>query len=136
MVHEVVVPGSLLLVPGVAGASDPLALQRTRVLAELVAALDGPGARVRVAAPGRAARRGRLRPDLGASGVDPRWAAWTFTGNDAAADGAAGAAATTALLALGGAGWSGPVDVVESVPAPPGRPGAAVVTVERDGEAW
>lgn len=109
-------PGSVLLVAGVAGRSDPLAGERARVLDQLAAALRdaGVGAAVQVRAPGRRERRGRLTPDLGAIGIDPRWSAWAFRGNDSASDGPAGVAATAALLAVGAAGWEGPVDVVET----------------------
>jgi hypothetical protein len=159
MVVEVRIPGSALLVPGVAGREDPLVSRREEVLDELRAAL-GPdprptaprAPRVEVTASTTSrARRGRLRPDLGALGVDARWSGWAFAGNDAADDGPgtdrpgtdgpgadgraarAGVAATVALLALGAAGWSGPVDVLERA-AVPGQdaPDGAVVTVSSD----
>jgi hypothetical protein len=141
MVVEVVVPGSALLVPGVAGRTDPLVQERARVLAELDRALLGrPGAprdagrgieRVEVRpAAGAGGPASRLVPDLGALGIDPRWSRWSFTGNDDTARGHAGGAATVALLALGAAGWDEPVDVVEAAGAVD-RSGSVVVVVRR-----
>lgn len=85
-------------------------------------------------------RRGRMRPGLGAVGVEPRWWGWAPR---AASDDlpTAGAAASVALLALDAAGWEGPVEVVElgegAAPEPAralvlealARPGTGLVVV-------
>ncbi len=114
IVRAVALPGTPLLVPGVAGRSTVLVESRAQ-------ALDALGELVRDArrvvvvdcgAPRAGDRRGEMRPGLEAAGVDPRWWGWVPR---AAATGlpVAGVPASVALLALDAAGWEGPVEVVE-----------------------
>ncbi|PJI94369.1 hypothetical protein [Luteimicrobium subarcticum] len=129
---DVRVPGTALLVPGVAGRADVLVGERREVLAALRRALGGapPAHPAPVTVLAAAGSAGRPVPDLGPVGVAARWARWSFHGNDATASGRADVPTSVALLALGAAGWDGPVDVV--VPHPGhdgGRPGDVVVRV-------
>lgn len=127
IVRAVALPGTPLLVPGVAGSAVVLADTREHVLGalrDLVAHVD----RVVVVAPaprGMPGRRGELRPALEAVGVEPRWWGW------APAPGAeelpaAGLPASVGLLALAAAGWRGPVEVVELDARPAGEAGRLV----------
>lgn len=118
-VRAVVLPGTVLLVPGAAGAASVLGPVRDAALAalaDLVADRLGVAAApaVVVVAPGVEGTRGPARASLAAAGVadrwiDPAWAAATRPLDRPVA----GTAASVALLALAGAGWTGPVDVVE-----------------------
>lgn len=118
-VRAVVLPGTVLLVPGAAGAASVLGPVREAALAALADLVaDPPGgagaSSVVVVAPGAARARGAARASLAAAGVadrwiDPAWAAATRPLDRPVA----GTAASVALLALAGAGWTGPVDVVE-----------------------
>ncbi|NMF29971.1 hypothetical protein [Cellulosimicrobium aquatile] len=118
-VRAVVLPGTVLLVPGAAGAASVLGPVRDAALAalaDLVADRLGVAAApaVVVVAPGVEGTRGPARASLAAAGVadrwiDPAWAAATRPLDRRVA----GTAASVALLALAGAGWTGPVDVVE-----------------------
>ncbi|WP_336706121.1 hypothetical protein [Oerskovia sp. USHLN155] len=114
IVRAVALPGTPLLVPGVAGAAEVLAESRAQVLVALrelvrdarrVVVLDCEARR-------EGERRGEMRPGLEAAGVAPRWWGWAPR---ASAPGlpAAGVPASVALLALDAAGWEGPVEVVE-----------------------
>ncbi|RXR27833.1 hypothetical protein EQW78_05255 [Oerskovia turbata] len=114
IVRAVAMPGTPLLVPGVAGRAEVLAGTRAQVL-DALGELSRDARRVVVLDCGarRAGeRRGAMRPALEAAGVDRRWWGWAPR---ASADGlpAAGVAASVALLALDAAGWQGPVEVVE-----------------------
>ena len=113
IVRAVAVPGTPLLVPGVAGAAEVLAQSRAQVL-DVLRELVRDAQRVVVldCAARSGGRRGPMRPGLDAAGVEPRWCGWR--GRGAAADLAvAGLPASVALLALGQVGWDGPVEVVE-----------------------
>ncbi|QDW63064.1 hypothetical protein [Oerskovia sp. KBS0722] len=114
IVRAVALPGTPLLVPGVAGAAEVLAESRAQVLdalrelvrdARRVVVLDCGARRV-------GERRGEMRPGLEAAGVDPRWWGWAPR-ESAAGLPAAGVPASVALLALDAAGWEGPVEVAE-----------------------
>jgi hypothetical protein len=130
IVRAVALPGTPLLVPGVAGRAVVLARTRAQVLdalgelvrdARRVVVLD-VGARV------PAVRRGVMRPALEAAGIERRWWGWSPRGADGDAP-AAGVAASVVLLALGAAGWDGPTEVVE---LGAGSPPAAAVAAARE----
>lgn len=118
-VRAVVLPGTVLLVPGAAGAAPVLGPVRDAALAALADLVADPlgaagASAVVVVAPGVEGTRGPARASLAAAGVadrwiDPAWAAATRPLDRPVA----GTAASVALLALAGAGWTGPVDVVE-----------------------
>lgn len=74
IVRAVILPATLLLVPGLAPGlrPDPLAAVRDAVRAAL-AELTGDGPLPLVLAHGPALRHGRLRPSLAGSGVGDRW---------------------------------------------------------------
>ncbi|MCR1981773.1 hypothetical protein NSA53_05890, partial [Cellulosimicrobium cellulans] len=86
-VRAVVLPGTVLLVPGAAGAASVLGPVREAALAALADLVaDPPGgagaSSVVVVAPGAARARGAARASLAAAGVadrwiDPAWAAAT-----------------------------------------------------------
>lgn len=114
IVRAVALPGTPLLVPGVAGAADVLAETRAQVL-DALHELGRNAQRVVVldcAARRSGERRGEMRPGLEAAGVDPRWWGWAPRVSAAGLP-AAGVPASVALLALDAAGWEGPVEVVE-----------------------
>ncbi len=128
IVRAVALPGTPLLVPGVAGSAVVLADTRGQVLSAL-RDLAAPVDRVIVvvvAAQGLPARRGPLRPALEAVGVGPRWWGWAPTPGTEGLP-AAGLSGSVGLLALAGAGWQGPVEVVELDPTlPAGEAGRLV----------
>ncbi|MFE4465977.1 hypothetical protein ACFRCR_12755 [Oerskovia sp. NPDC056781] len=114
IVRAVALPGTPLLVPGVAGAAEVLADSRAQVLEALrelvrdarhVVVLDCEARR-------EVERRGEMRPGLEAAGVAPRWWGWVPRASAAGLP-AAGVPASVALLALDAAGWEGSVEVVE-----------------------
>ncbi|MFF2623375.1 hypothetical protein [Oerskovia jenensis] len=114
IVRAVALPGTPLLVPGVAGRATVLVESRAQVL-DALGELVRDARRVVVVdcgAPRAGDRRGEMRPGLEAAGVDPRWWGWSPR---TAAPGlpVAGVPASVALLALDAAGWEGPVEVVE-----------------------
>ncbi|KZM35893.1 hypothetical protein OJAG_14620 [Oerskovia enterophila] len=114
IVRAVALPGTPLLVPGVAGSAVVLADTRAHVLGafqDLAAHVDRVVV-VAVAARGTAGRRGVLRPTLEAVGVEPRWWGWAPAPGTQGLP-AAGLAGSVGLLALAAAGWDGPVEVVE-----------------------
>jgi hypothetical protein len=104
----VLLPDTVLLVPGAAGRADPGAGLRAASLAALTAVAPvPPGGRVLVVAPGR---RGRflphpVAPGLGAAGLDAGAGVPTARRADVAA--------STALVLLDAAGVRAPVDVLE-----------------------
>ncbi|MBE7698909.1 hypothetical protein H9623_01130 [Oerskovia sp. Sa1BUA8] len=114
IVRAVALPGTPLLVPGVAGSAEVLAEPRSQALdalrdlaryAHRVVVLDCGARRPDD-------RRGTARPGLEAVGVAPRW--WGWTPRPVEPDlPVAGVATSVALLALDAAGWEGPVEVVE-----------------------
>lgn len=114
IVRAVALPGTPLLVPGVAGAAEVLAESRAQVL-EALRELVRDARRVVVLDCGArwdGERRGEMRPGLEAVGVAPRWWGWVPRASSAGLP-AAGVPASVALLALDAAGWEGPVEVVE-----------------------
>ncbi|MFF3064330.1 hypothetical protein ACFVQ3_07220 [Oerskovia sp. NPDC057915] len=114
IVRAVALPGTPLLVPGVAGGAEVLAESRAQVLDALRELVRDARRVVVLDCGARTAgdRRGEMRPGLEAAGVDPRWWGWVPR---ASAPGlpVAGVPASVALLALDAAGWEGPVEVVE-----------------------
>ncbi|BDZ43875.1 hypothetical protein GCM10025865_31740 [Paraoerskovia sediminicola] len=114
-VRALLIPGSVLLVPGAAGRATVLAEER-RAVADAVDACDdtlqAPGVRCLVAARGERPLRGRSRPSLGAVGLVPGDLTWASPpGQDGAA---AGTAASVGLLVVGGLTAVEAVDVVEA----------------------
>lgn len=129
IVRAVALPGTPLLVPGVAGAAGVLAESRAQALDALRELVQGARRVVVLDCGARRAgdRRGEMRPGLEAAGVDPRWWGWAPRASAAALP-VAGVPASVALLALAAAGWEGPVEVVELGAAP----AAAAVGLVRD----
>ncbi|WP_354506393.1 hypothetical protein [Oerskovia enterophila] len=128
IVRAVALPGTPLLVPGVAGSAVVLADTREHVLGALrdLAAHVDRVVVVALAPRGAPGRRGELRPALEAVGVEPRWWGWVPPlGSEELP--AAGLAGSVGLLALAGAGWDGPVEVVELDPARPAREAGSLV---------
>ncbi|MBD5788129.1 hypothetical protein IF650_18380 [Cellulosimicrobium terreum] len=114
--RALVLPGSPLLVPGVAGRATVLRDTREAVVAtlrELVA--DAEPGTVVVVAPGPHDARGPARASLAAVGVLDTWVegAWGRAATLPGVPRVAGPAASVALMALAGAGWTGPVETVE-----------------------
>lgn len=75
-VHAVVLPATVLLVPGAAGLARPVDRLRRAVRDELVRAAGPDGAwpaRWGVLAPATRTAVGRRRPSLGAAGIADRW---------------------------------------------------------------
>lgn len=130
IVRAVILPATLLLVPGLVPGlrPDPLAAVRAAVRAAL-AELTSDGRLPLVLAHGPVLRYGRMRPSLAGSGVDDRWlpAFPTASGGGAVpgAHGAegepppAGTGASVALLVLADVLGHRVADV-ETVEAPPG----------------
>jgi hypothetical protein len=119
LVHAVVLPATVLLVPGAAGAARPLPEVRAAVLAQVARCSAADGSPVRrwgVLAPGARPGTGRRRPSLAAAGIADRWVpllrraadeqvAWAAT--------PAGPAASVAQLVLAEA--VGPATAAEAV---------------------
>jgi hypothetical protein len=146
-VRAVILPATLLLVPGLVPGlrPDPLAAVRDAVraaLGELTSELTSDGRLPLVLAHGPVLRHGRMRPSLAGSGVDDRWLPAPATGPgprpgpgpDATApapwpDGdlpPAGTGASVALLALADVLGPRAADV-ETLEVPPdGVPGGAL----------
>jgi len=136
----VVIPATPLLVPGAAGAADPLAAVREVVRevlrGELPRSGSGGGARAVVLGTGPAPRAGRLRPSLAAAGIADSVLGLADDDDedvaDAGGDGGDGVAATgpsVALLALVGAGIDLAAEPVEVVEVPGDAPAGEVAAV-------
>ncbi|MFI2363309.1 hypothetical protein [Promicromonospora sp. NPDC019610] len=133
IVHAVILPATLLLVPGTAPGlrTDPLADVRAAVAAALARLTEG-GRVPLVLAHGPALRHGRMRPSLAGSGIGDRWlpdppsgagrrvgGAWSWTDEIRPL---AGTGASVALLALAGV-LGERVAEVEVLEVPPSWPG-------------
>jgi len=101
IVRAVILPATLLLVPGLAPGlrPDPLAVVRGAVRAAL-AELTAGGRLPLVLAHGPALRHGRMRPSLAGSGIRDRWLPDAAAATPWADSAPAGTGASVALLAL------------------------------------
>lgn len=127
LVAAALVPPTPLLVPGASGATPVLGLERAAAVAATTAVRAAGPDVVVVVAPGRAPGHttGRLRPTLGAAGIDDAWLGWPprpayGRGPAVVVDDPAGA---LGVLLLDRAGWTGPVEL--ATVAEPGTAGAA-----------
>ena len=131
------IPATPLLVPGAAGAADPLAAVRAAVRAVLLRELrrcgSDDGARACVLGTGPAARAGRLRPSLAAAGIADAVIGLGADGATGARsvgwEGVASPGPSVALLALAGAGVDLAGEGVEVVEVPGRAPAAVVAAV-------
>ena len=135
LVAAALVPHTALLVPGAAGAADPLESVRVAAVAAARALMAASPDRLIVVAPKpRGAPRrwaGEPRPSLAAAGIDDDGLGWaghrdpTGPRRGARGESTPGADATVggsvALLLLRAAGWAGPVDVVTVATEDSGR---------------
>lgn len=119
LVAAALVPHSALLVPGAAGATQVLDVERAAAVAAVADLLvAGPEVVVVVAAGPGEHLTGRLQPSLAAAGIDDTWLGWPARPTA----GAGGVrivrdvGASVALHLLGAAGWAGPVEVLTVPP--------------------
>lgn len=124
LVAAALIPPTALLVPGASGATPVLGVERAAAVAATTAVRAARPEVVVVVAPGRSPGRhaaGRLRPSLGAVGLDDARLGWPprpshGRGPAVVVD---DPSAAVGLLLLDRAGWTGPAEVVTVADADP-----------------